>query len=188
MLIEELEEIVRSKLSDFRFNHSIYVAKRCVELARMYNVDIEKAQKVGIVHDIAKEMTDEEKMQYIKEYKLEVDEIELKNTALLHAKIGADIAKRKFGFSEDMVEAVAYHTTAKENMSMLTKILYVADASGEDRDWEDLEYVRNLSETDLDAAAIYILDLRIKINTEKGLLIHIDSVLARNYLLMQKLC
>ena len=93
MNVEELEKIVKNTLSEYRFNHSMCVKKRARELAKIYNVDIEKAEKVGIVHDIAKEMTDEEKIKYIEENKLEVDEIERKNTGLLHAKIGADIAK-----------------------------------------------------------------------------------------------
>ena len=63
MQIEELEEIARNKLSDYRFYHSMCVAKRSSELAKIYGVDTEKARKCGIVHDIAKEMSEEEKLK-----------------------------------------------------------------------------------------------------------------------------
>lgn len=180
--LEVIEEIVKQSLSEKRFNHSKCVQKRCEELAKIYNVDLDKARKVGIAHDIAKEMTDEEKMNYIKEHRLQIDDIEKENTALLHAKIGADIVKRKFEFTDDMIEAVAYHTTAKANMCMLSKILFVADATGEDRNWNDLEPVRKMSETDLDGAIIYIIELNIRQNMEKKKLIHPDSILALNEL------
>ena len=68
----------------------------------------------------------------------------------MHAKIGANIAKEEFDFSEEMADAIAYHTTAKANMPLLTKILFVADATGDDRNWEDLDKVRKMSEVDLD--------------------------------------
>lgn len=183
MLIEELEKIARERLSDDRFYHSQCVMKRCEELAKIYNVDIEKAKKVGIVHDIAKEMNEEEKLKYVQEQNMIIDEVEKENTGLLHAKIGANIAKKQFDFTEDMVEAVAYHTTAKANMGLLAKILFVADATGEDRKWEDLEYARKRSETNLDDVIIYIIELNIQKNIERKKLIHPDSILARNYLM-----
>lgn len=186
MQIEELEKIVKNTLSEYRFYHSKCVQKRCVELAKIYNVDTEKASKVGLVHDIAKEMTEEEKFQYIKEHNLIIDEIEKINTGLLHAKIGADIAKREFGFSRDMVEAVLYHTTAKENMGILAKILYAADVTGEDRDWTDFEYAKKLTEENLDKSIVYIIDISIQKTIEKGKLLHPDSIYARNELLRKQ--
>lgn len=185
MEIEELQKVVNEKLSELRINHSKYVGKRCVELAKIYGVDILKAEKVGLVHDIAKEMSDEDKIKYVEENCLEIDEIERKNTALLHAKIGADIAKKQFGFTNDMVEAIKYHTTGKENMCLLAKILFVADATGEDRNWDDLEKVRQMSEKSLDDAIIYILELNIKKNVDRKNLIHPDSIHARNYLMIK---
>ncbi len=185
--MDELEQRAKEALSERRFNHSLCVRKRCGELAKIYGINVETAQKVGMVHDIAKEIPDEEKFEYIKNHNVEIDEIEKANTGLLHAKIGANIAKEEFGFNEEMVDAIKYHTTAKENMCMLTKILFVADATGEDRSWTDLEKVRKISETDIDKAIIYILELNIKKNIEQKKLIHPDSILARNYLYMQKI-
>ena len=186
MKIEELEKYVKNNLSEYRFNHSKCVMKRCKELALMYGVDVNKAEKVGIIHDIAKEMTEEEKIAYIKENNLIVDKIEKVNTGLLHAKIGADIAKKKFGFSRDMVEAIAYHTTAKANMGKLAQVLFVADATGEDRHWDDLETAVKMSEKNLEDVIVYIIDINIKQNLEKHRLIHPDSIIARNYYLSKE--
>ncbi len=183
MELDELEKIVEENLSEYRFNHSKCVQKRCVELAKIYNVSIEKAAKVGIVHDIAKEMSKEDKLKYVNDNNLNVDEIEMKNLALLHAKIGANIAKKQFGFTNDMVEAISYHTTGKPNMGMLAKVLFVADATGEDRDWHDLELVRKMSEKNLDEAVLYILEVNLKKNIDEKKLIHPDGLNARNYIL-----
>lgn len=183
--LNEIEEIVKQTLSEERFYHSKCVQKRCEELAKIYGVNVDKARKVGIAHDIAKEMSNEEKMKYVSDNNMVIDEIERLNTGLLHAKIGADIVKKQFGFTDDMVEAVAYHTTARKNMCMLSKILFVADATGDDRHWDDLEPVKTKSETDLDWAIIYIIEINIRQNMEKGKLIHPDSIYARNELIKE---
>lgn len=135
------------------------------------------------MHDIAKEMTDDEKIKYVEENDMIIDDIEKKNPGLLHAKIGADIAKKQFRFTDDMVDAIKYHTTAKANMGDLTKILYVADATGEDRNWDDLDKVRQMSEVDLNSAIVYIIELNIIKNIEKKNLLHPDSIFARNELI-----
>ncbi len=124
----EIETIVKNTLSEKRYYHSVCVMQKCEELAEIYGVDKETARKVGLVHDIAKEMSEEEKLAYAKENQLAVNEVEQKHVGLLHAKIGADIAKKKFGFTEEMGKAICYHTTGGKNMSMLDKILFVSDA------------------------------------------------------------
>lgn len=93
-----------------------------------FGENIEEAKKVGIIHDIAKEFSDEEKLAYAQENGIEIDSVEQAHPGLLHGKIGADIAKKKFRFSEKMCQAIKYHTTGGKNMSLLDKILYVSDA------------------------------------------------------------
>ena len=183
MELEELERLVEDTLSEYRIYHSKCVEKRCVELAKIYKVSIEKAAKVGIIHDIAKEMSKDERTRYVIDNNMIIDDIEMNNTGLLHAKIAGNMCKKQFEFSPDMVEAVTYHTTGKPNMCLLSKILFVADATGEDRDWKDLEMVREMSERNLDEAVLYILELNIKKNIDKKRLIHPDGLLARNYIL-----
>ncbi len=183
MELEQIEKSVKEVLSEKRFYHSVCVMKRCEELAKYFNIDVEKAKKIGIAHDIAKEMSDEDKMEYVNKNNLIIDNVEKTNKGLLHAKIGAHICKEKFGFSEDMIKAIEAHTTGKENMDLLAKVLYMADATGDDRAWGDLEYVRNLILEDIDKAMLYMLDMIIKGNIDKGRLIQIDTILIRNQIM-----
>ena len=129
MEIEQIQEKIKQILSEKRYNHSIAVMQRCEELAKIYGADIEKAKKVGIAHDIAKEMKKDEKINVIKQNNIQLDEIEMQNPGLWHAKIGAVICKNELGFTQDMVQAVENHTTAKPKMDLLSKILFVADAT-----------------------------------------------------------
>lgn len=168
---------VKSILSEKRYNHSLGVSKKAVELAEIYNVDKEKAKIVGIVHDIAKELTDEQIKEYIQKYNINLDEIEMKNNKLPHAKIGAHICKTKYEFTQDMTNAILYHTTGNPNMDILAKIIYVADKIEENRSYDDLEYIRKLADENLDKAIIYILEKTIKKNQKKGKTIHKDSIL-----------
>ena len=184
MELTDIESYVKTHLSEKRFFHSKCVMKKCEELARKYNVDIEAAKKVGLAHDIAKELTENEKLQYVLENNIQIDNIEKNNTGLLHAKIGADIAKKIFGFKDEMCSAIQYHCTAKDNMSMLEKILYIADWTSDDRTFENAINIKSiLSKNGMDTAILYALDMVIKEQLEKKKEIHVDTINARNYLL-----
>lgn len=129
MDIEQIKKRLQESLSEKRYNHSLEVMKRCVELAKIYGVDEKKAELVGLAHDIAKELPEEEAMKIIKENNIELDDIEMQNHKLWHAKVGAMICKNEFGFTQDMVQAVENHTTGKAGMDLLSQILFVADAT-----------------------------------------------------------
>ena len=130
-LIEVIKKDLKETLSEKRYEHCLGVMKKAEELAKIHGADVEKARICGLAHDIAKEMTVEESLEYAKKNNVEIDEVEKINTGLLHAKIGADIVKKKYGFSLDMQEAVKYHATANKNMDLLAKIIYVADKTEE---------------------------------------------------------
>lgn len=129
MAISEIEQIVKKVLSEKRYYHSLCVMEKCGELAEIYGIDRDIAKKVGLVHDIAKEMSDEEKLVYIKENGININNVEKTHVGLLHAKIGADIAKKKLKFTPEMCRAISLHTTGGENMNLLDKILFVADST-----------------------------------------------------------
>lgn len=184
MDLEDIKQFVKKRLSEKRYFHSLCVMEKCEELAKQYNVDVITAKKIGIAHDIAKELADEEKLAYIKENNIEIDDIEKNNLGLLHAKIGADIAKKTFNFSDEMCDAINYHCTAKEDMSMLCKILYIADWTGNDRTFENAIKIRNILSNDgIDKAILFALNMVIEEQLEKNREIHIDTINARNYLL-----
>ena len=121
MKIEEIIKEVKDILSEKRFYHSECVMKRAEELAEIYGADIEKAKICGILHDLAKEMKKTDLLEYALKNNIEVNEVEEKSPGLLHGKVAGHIAKNKYGIDDEMVEAISYHTTGKENMKLLTE-------------------------------------------------------------------
>lgn len=188
MEYKEIENDVKSVLSEYRFTHSLGVAKKAIELAKIYGVQEEIAKKVGIAHDIAKEMTDEEMIEYAKANNIRIDEIETVKPSLLHGKIGADIAAKKFGFTQDMINAIKWHTTGRENMSILEKIIYVADKTEENRKGTrfNLEKSRELSTQNIDETLIFLMNEFITYNVKNEWLIHPETIKARNDLLLNE--
>ena len=191
-LIIRINKDLKDILSEKRYNHSIGVMKKAEELAKIHDENINKAKLVGLAHDIGKELSENEMIQYTKENNIEVDEIEKINIGLLHAKIGADICYKKYGFSEDMRNAIKYHTVGNLNMDLLSKIIFVADKIEDGRNYKDedkskdLKLAREIAITNIDEALLFEIDCSIKYTIQKGKLIHPDSVLIRNKLLINK--
>lgn len=185
-LINKINEDIKKELSEKRYNHSVGVMKKAEELAKIYGIDVNKAKLVGLAHDIGKELIREEKLKYIEKNNIEIDETEKINVGLLHAKIGADICKKRYNFDEEMQDAIKYHTTGNENMNLLAKIIFVADKIEENRKYENenrmkaLEEARKLSVDDINKALLYLIDESIVYTTQKKELIHIDSIKTRN--------
>ena len=180
-LLERIDNRVKNTLSEKRYFHSVCTMNRMEILAKIYNIDVEKAKLVGLIHDIAKEMLPEDAFEYMekKVRKLPyfyIADIEKKCPSLLHAKIGANIAKTEYGFTEEMCKAIRVHTTGSADMSLMDKMLFIADGTGDDRKWEDVPYVRELSEKNLDVAVLYMLDLNIKDIIDEKKLIHPDKI------------
>ena len=190
-LLNIINEDLKEELSEKRYNHSIGVMKKSVELAEIYDADINKAKLTGLAHDIGKELSKEEKLEYAKQNNIEVDEIEKINVSLLHGKIGADICKKRYGFTEDMQDAIQFHTTGsgKKEMTVLDKIIFLADKIEENRNYKDetklaeLEELRELAKIDLDKAVIKALDNSLIYTIQKNELIHPDSINTRNKLI-----
>lgn len=191
-LITRINKDLKEVLSEKRYNHSIGVMKKAEELAKIHGENINKTKLVGLAHDIGKELSENEMIQYTKENNIEVDEIEKINIGLLHAKIGADICSKKYGFSIDMQNAIKYHTVGNLNMDLLSKIIFVADKIEDGRNYKDedknkdLKFARELAVTNIDKALLFELDCSIKYTIQKGKLIHPDSILIRNKLLINK--
>lgn len=177
---EKLYNEVKNKLSEKRFGHSEAVVKRAIEYAEIYKVDINTIKLVAIAHDIAKELTSEEINKYIQKYNIELDDIEKINKNLVHAKIGAYICKNEYNFTEDMFNAVKYHTTGRTNMSILEKIIYLADATEENRKYCSSHYVEIIKE-DIDEGIIEICKWVINRILENNNLVHLDSIKCYNY-------
>ena len=188
-LIEKIKNDLKEELSEKRYIHSIGVMNMAEKLAQIYNADIETAKLAGILHDIAKEMPNEQKLKYVKDNNIAIDEIEEINTPILHGKIGADIAKKRYGVNEQIQKAIEYHTTTHPNMDIIAKIVYVSDKIELNRVSEDydIEYERELAKNNLEDTIIYIIDSNIKSLLNKGKLIHPRSMETRNKFIIDKL-
>jgi len=183
MNLEEIKKIVKETLSEKRFYHSICVMNKCEELAQIYGIDIKHAKLVGITHDIAKELPKTEVLEYVEKNGITIDEIEREIPSLLHGKIGADICKKKFGFTNQMAKAIEAHTTGKKDMDTLAKILYIADAISEDRKESYVEQARNLVKQNLDETILYLLDSILIEKIQNKEKIHPDGIVTRNAIL-----
>lgn len=185
-LLETIKEDLKQSLSEKRYIHSIGVMEMSEELAKIYNVDVETAKIAGLLHDIAKEMPKEEILKYVEENNIIITEVESINTGILHGKIGADIAKKKYNVNEQIQKAIKYHTTTNPNMDTLAKIVYVADKIELNRksDYFDIELERKLAKENLDKALLVILDNTTKYLIDNNRLLVEESIETRNKLLI----
>ena len=179
---EEVFKITEERLSEYRFHHSKCVMERAVEYAEIYGYDIEKARLTAICHDIAKEVPKEERIPMCEKYGVELDEIEKTQNSLIHAKLGAKIAEIEFGFDEEMCNAIKYHTTGKANMSLLEKIIFIADCTGIDRTYDDAKELYEVAKVDLDKAMLQYQKTIIPALLSENKLVHPNAILAYNYL------
>ena len=184
-IIENLNIMLKPK----RLEHSINVAKCAIKLSEIYGYDKEKAYLAGLVHDCAKYFTKEQIDSYVEKYNIELDPLEVDNIALSHSIIGSFAIQDVFNIQDmDIINAVRYHTTGRENMSILEKIIFMADRIEEGRSFPGVDYLRELSfNKQLDKALITSFNNTIKFVIDNDQLIHPRSVKARNYLMQENI-
>lgn len=155
-LRKKIEKVQDAK----RYEHTLGVAYTAAALAMRFGAPIQDAQTAGLLHDCAKCLSDEKRLALCEKNDIPITEVERRNPFLLHAKIGAFLARRKYGVrDEDILNAVQYHTTGREGMSLLEKIIFVADYIEPGRKQApNLAEIRRLSFEDLDAALLKILE------------------------------
>lgn len=158
--MEDLRLAMKRVQDASRYEHTLGVAYTAACLAGVYGIDTRKAIRAGLLHDCAKCMSDLETISLCKEYGIVISEVEMRNpSALLHAKLGAKLAFDKYNEKdEDVLRAIEYHTTGRPNMSMLEKIIFVADYMEPGRDKApNLYEIRKVAFHDIDKALVTIL-------------------------------
>lgn len=147
-------------LDSKRYEHTQGVAYTAAALAMRYGEDVQKAELAGLLHDCAKCLDNEKKIHICKKNDIAITEAEQRNPFLLHAKVGGHLAKTKYKIDdEDIINAVLYHTTGRPGMSLLEKIVYIADYIEPGREnAPNLDDVRKLCFQDLDDALLRILE------------------------------
>lgn len=183
---EQIENYLVENLKTKRYEHSLGVRDTAIKLAKLYGTDIKKAKIAALVHDCAKNMRDDEILNMAESHKVKIDNICKESPQLLHGAVAAIIAKEKMGITdEEVLNAVTYHTTGRKNMSMLEKIIYIADYIEPLRNFQGVEALRKVVYEDLDKALLMSFDSTIKFVIERGQLIHIDTIEGRNFIISQ---
>lgn len=163
MKTNELSKLRReiAKVQDGkRFEHTLSVAYTAANLAACHGGDIEKALVAGMLHDCAKGLPDHKLLEHCEKHHIPVSKEERRKPSLLHAKVGSYLAHKKYRVSDtDILNAICYHTTGRPEMSLLEKIIFVADYMEPGRRQAPrLEQIRRTSYADLDQAVLMILE------------------------------
>ena len=147
---------LRKELDFKRYEHTCGVAYTSAALAMRWDADVDKAYISGLLHDCAKGMSDEQRLDICKKNDIYVSDVEKQNPSLLHAKVGAFLAKEVYEVDdEEILSAITYHTTGRAGMTLLEKIVFSADDP-------ELPLIRSLAFTDLDKAVLKIYENTMK--------------------------
>lgn len=186
MNLENMKSKLHSLISEKRFIHTLGVVETAKKLAQLYEVDIEKAEIAALLHDCAKELPKEE-LKYICETYFSKEFLTFKDTPqIYHSFAGAYIAQNNFGIvDENILNSIKYHTTGNENLSPLEKIIYIADAIEPNRIYPAVEKIRELAFINLDEAILFEVDKKIEYLIHGKSLIHINTLMMRNSLLLK---
>lgn len=159
MSIHDMKKKLSKVLPKKRYEHTLGVEYTACALAMRYGADMKKARIAGLLHDCAKNLSDEEKFEACSKYAITITECERENPELLHAKIGAAFAKEIYDITdEEILNAISWHTTGCPDMTLLDKIIYIADYMEPNRDKADnLAEVRKLAFEDIDECLYKIL-------------------------------
>ena len=183
---KEMLHYLQINLSESRLYHSLSVSETAVTLATKYGENIESARIAGLVHDCAKNMKDAELIKVASEHGTQIDEIYINNPSILHGLVGSIIASEVMEIrDEDILRSIHYHTTGRKNMSTLEKIIYIADYIEPLRKFNGVDELRTLSFVNLDTALLKSLEDTIKYVISRSELLHLDTIDARNYILIK---
>ena len=182
LTINDYLKILKEKLDDYRYTHSLGVAKSAKELAALYGANPEKAYLAGLLHDITKNDSLEEQLQLFDKFGIILSVADKNSTKLWHAISGSVYCKEILGIDdEEIISAIRYHTTGKTNMTLLEQIVYIADFISEDRTYSDVNVVRNLAKNNLNDACVYTLNYTVNSLNGLNLAVHPDTLNALKF-------
>lgn len=167
---ESLQKKLKKELDSGRFQHTLGVMYTAAALAMAHDADITKAQVAGLMHDCAKCMPGKKKLKLCAQKHMEVSDYEQKNTFMLHARLGAVLARDEYGIQDpEVLSAIEWHTTGKPEMTTLEKIIFIADYIEPGRcKAADLPEIRKLAFEDLDRCMYVICRDTLAYLEEKG--------------------
>lgn len=180
--VEKIKSDLRSLMSEYRYLHCLRVASVARGLAARYSFDVDKAYATGLVHDIAKEFSDERNREIIYQYRMPLYLLDKNYRKMLHADIGAVIAKNIYGFDEEACHAILSHAIGSVPMGLLDKIIFVADKIEPCKTYEGIELERRMASHDLNKTMIMCIENNHKKLVREKKYIHPKSIEVLNYL------
>ena len=174
-------------LSEYRRVHSLNVSAEAVRFAEKYGGDVEKARLAGLLHDVTKETDFDRQLQIIENGGIILTELEKRSPKLWHAISGACFVRDVIGVDDpDIFNAIRYHTTARAGMSQLEKIIFLADFTSAERDYPDIDVIREHAEHSLEDGMLYGIKFTISRLVGRGDLVSPDALAAYNDILLSK--
>ena len=181
MTYQEYEQEVQRHLTDRRFYHSQCVAREAARLAQRYGADVEKARLCGILHDIMKDTPPEEQLKILEDSGIILTKTQRQNKKLWHALSGAAYLETVLGITDgEVISAVACHTSGKGDMTLLEKVLFVADYISADRDYPGVEELRQVADRSLEEAMVEGILFTVNELMEQRLPVAAESIAAYN--------
>lgn len=179
--LSQYRRILREKLDDFRLNHSECVSECAAVLAEKYGADPEKARLAGLMHDVMKNADSAEHFLYMND----ISAVEFNNPKVWHQISGEGFLRAEgIVADEEILGAVRWHTTGRAGMTLLEKIIYVADFISADRKYDDVDVVRKLADTSLEHAILYTSRYTVNKLASGDMLIHPATVECYNDMLL----
>ncbi|MGM9928601.1 MAG: bis(5'-nucleosyl)-tetraphosphatase (symmetrical) YqeK [Bacillus sp. (in: firmicutes)] len=183
---EQALSIVKEQLTESRYVHTIGVMESAISLAERYGADVKKAETAAIFHDYAKYRPKEEMKRIIEEQRMP-EELLSFHSEMWHAPVGAYLVEKEVGITdEEVLSAITYHTSGRADMTLLEKIVFLADYIEPGRNFPGVDEVRALAEKDLDVAVVQAMRNTITFLLKKNTRIYPDTFYAYNDL-VQKL-
>ena len=182
LTLEQLRPIALSFLKHKRIPHVLGTEQEAIRLAERYGADVEKARRAALLHDCTKKLEMKDQLALCEKYGIELDELEQVALKLLHSKTGAAIARNVFGVDDELYSAIWYHTTGRANMTLMEKIIYLADYIEPTRDFPDVDVLRKACYEDLDKGLLLGLEMSIEEMQRMGNPVHHATIEARDAL------
>jgi len=183
MAVKLYEDIISQRMKAPRFKHSKNVAKEAVRLAKKYGADVEKAELAGILHDATKETGEKEQMELIAKAGIVLTEMERESPKLWHAISGSAFVQVVLGIDDqEVIDAIRYHTTGRAGMTLLDKVIFIADFISADRDYEGVYRMRKITEKNLDDAVLEGMSFTIADLAQRKITIAPDTMAGYNEL------
>ena len=176
-----------SSLSEHRRVHSMNVSAEAARLAEKYGADVEKARLAGLLHDVTKETDFDKQLQIIENGGIILTGLERRSPKLWHAISGAVYVRDVLGIRDtDIFNAIRYHTTARAGMSLLEKVIFLADFTSAERNYPDIDVIREHAENSLEDGMLYGIKFTVARLVGRGDLVSPDALAAFNEILLNR--